>query len=58
MNVMSICNPVVLLHGRISSHLQMSKPADYLSHLGWHIYSLSFEPSTVELGLEHWARQI
>ncbi|AFZ31900.1 hypothetical protein Glo7428_3422 [Gloeocapsa sp. PCC 7428] len=58
MNVMSIRNPVLLLHGRISSHLQMSKLADYLSHLGWHTYSLSFEPSTGELGLEHWARQI
>jgi len=48
---MSTHNPVLLLHGRISSHLQMGKRADYLSHLGWCTHSLSLEPRTGELGL-------
>lgn len=55
---MSAHNPVLLLHGRISNHLQMGKLADYLSHLGWQTHSLSLEPSGGELGLEHWAVQI
>jgi triacylglycerol lipase len=55
---MSTHNPVLLLHGRISSHLQMGKLADYLSHLGWCTHSFSLEPRTGELGLEHWVRQI